>query len=81
MISHNVFSKKDINQKKQKKKISLRKKLKIVEEASIEESEESNSKNSKNQKSNYTLAIPDTKKETDIKSKIKALKDRRKNGK
>lgn len=30
MISHNVFSKKEMSQKKPKKKISLRKKLKIV---------------------------------------------------
>ena len=60
MISHNVFSKKDMTQKKPKKKISLRKKLKIVEEASVEESEESNSRN---HKSNYNLVVPDTKKE------------------
>jgi hypothetical protein len=38
MMHNGVLSKKDLGQKKQKKKISLRKKLKIVEEASIEES-------------------------------------------
>lgn len=78
MMHNGVLSKKDLGQKKQKKKISLRKKLKIVEEASIEESQESNSKN---QKTNYNLVIPEAKKETDIKSKIKALKERKKNGK
>ena len=79
MISHNVFSKKEMSQKKPKKKISLRKKLKIVEEASVEESDESNSKNQK--QNNYNLVVPDTRKESDIKSKIKALKEKRKSGK
>lgn len=44
MINNNVFANKEIdpNRKKNKKRISLRRKLKPVEEASIEESEESN---------------------------------------
>ena len=70
MMHNGVISKKDVGQKKKSRKISLRKKLKIVEEASIEESEESNSKNKKD----YNLAIPQVKKQTDIKSRIKAIK-------
>lgn len=35
MLNNNIFLKKDIGSKKPKKKINLRKKLKIVEEASL----------------------------------------------
>ena len=60
MLNNNMFLKKDIGSKKPKKRINLRKKLKIVEEASLEDSDSSLKANKGGMHRNYELRIPDS---------------------